>query len=113
VGVFIQAFSQKILDGVHFSLLNFGRWIVKVESVGSYHFGDWAARFPMWNGDISISLYLLFSPMGELVFSDRYEEIIHGTPNIKCKTSIIVWIFLFILIGVILAAIIATEVAGR
>jgi len=55
----------------------------------------------------------LFSPKGELVFSDRYEEIIHGTPNIKYKTSIIVWIFLFILIGVILAAIIATEVAGR
>ncbi len=58
-------------------------------------------------------LYLLFSPKGELVFSDPYEEIIQGTPHIKYKTSIIVWIFLFILIGVILAAIIATEVAGR
>ncbi len=48
-----------------------------------------------------------------MVLSDRYEEIIQGTPYIKYKTSIIVWIFLFILIGVILAAIIATEVAVR
>ena len=48
-----------------------------------------------------------------MVFSDRFEEIIQGTPHIKYKTLIIVWIFLFILIGVILAAIIATEVAVR
>ncbi len=58
-------------------------------------------------------LYLFFSYKGEMVLSDRYEEIIQGTPHIKYKTLIIVWIFLFILIGVILAAIIATEVAVR
>jgi predicted nucleic acid-binding Zn ribbon protein len=58
-------------------------------------------------------LYLFFSHKGEMVFSDRYEEIIQGTPHIKYKTLIIVWIFLLILIGVILAAIIATEVAVR
>lgn len=58
-------------------------------------------------------LYLLLSAKGEMVFSDRYKEIIQATPHIKYKTSIIVWIFLFILIGVILAAIIATVVAGR
>ena len=58
-------------------------------------------------------LYLFFSHKGEMVLSDRYEEIIQGTPHIKYKTLIIVWIFLFILIGVILAAIIATEVAVR
>ena len=58
-------------------------------------------------------LYLLLSTKGEMVFSDRYKEIIQATPHIKYRTSIIVWIFLFILIGVILAAIIATVVAGR
>jgi hypothetical protein len=58
-------------------------------------------------------LYLFFSHKDEMVLSDRYEEIIQGTPHIKYKTLIIVWIFLFILIGVILAAIIATEVAVR
>ena len=58
-------------------------------------------------------LYLLLSTKGEMVFSDHYKEIIQATPHIKYKTSIIVWIFLFILIGVILAAIIATVVAGR
>jgi len=63
--------------------------------------------------DISMSFVSLFSHKGEMVFSDCYEEIIQGTPHIKYKTLIIVWIFLFILIGVILAAIIATEVAVR
>ena len=58
-------------------------------------------------------LYLLLSTKGEMVFSDHYKEIIQATPHIKYKTSIIVWIFLFIRIGVILAAIIATVVAGR
>jgi hypothetical protein len=58
-------------------------------------------------------LHLFFSHKGEMVFSDRYDEIIQGTPHIKYKPLIIVWIFLFILIGVILAAIIATEVAVR
>ena len=58
-------------------------------------------------------LYLLLSTKGEMVFSDHYKEIIQATPHIKYRTSIIVWIFLFILIGVILAAIIATVVAGR
>jgi hypothetical protein len=88
-------------------------WFVKSYHVVNYHFGDRAAQFPMWNVDISMSFVSLFSNKGEMVFSDRYEEIIQGTPHIKYKTLIIVWIFLFILIGVILAAIIATEVAVR
>lgn len=46
-------------------------------------------------------LYLLLSEKGEMVFSDRYKAIIQATPHIKYKTSIIVWIFLFLLLGLI------------
>lgn len=46
-------------------------------------------------------LYLLLSQKGEMVFSDRYKEIMQATPHIKYKTSIIVWIFLFLLLGLI------------
>ncbi|MFZ4083033.1 MAG: hypothetical protein ACOYKN_17525 [Pirellula sp.] len=56
-------------------------------------------------------LYLLLSAKGEMVFSDRYKEIIQATPHIKYKTSIIVWIFLFLLIAVILMGIIAAVVS--
>jgi steroid 5-alpha reductase family enzyme len=55
-------------------------------------------------------LYLLLSAKGEMVFSDRYKEIIQATPHIKYKTSIILWIFLFLLIAVILMVIIAAVV---
>jgi len=57
-------------------------------------------------------LYLLLSQKGEMVFSDRYKEIIQATPHIKYKTSIIVWIFLFLLLGLIAFAIIAAAIAG-
>ncbi len=56
-------------------------------------------------------LYLLLSAKGEMVFSDHYKEIIQATPHIKYKTSIIVWIFLFLLIAVILMGIIAAVVS--
>ena len=36
-----------------------------------------------------------------MVFSDEYRSIIDQTPHIKYKTSIIVWIFLFILLALI------------
>jgi len=56
-------------------------------------------------------LYLLLSTKGEMVFSDHYKEIIQATPHIKYRTSIIVWIFLFLLIAVILMGIIAAVVS--
>lgn len=52
-------------------------------------------------------LYLLISKKGVYVFSEEYQQIISSTPHIKYKTSIIVWIFLAILIGVISLAIAA------
>ncbi len=46
-------------------------------------------------------LYLIFSAKGSMVYSDAYQRVIQQTPHIKYKTSIIVWIFLFLLLGLI------------
>jgi len=58
------------------------------------------------------ALYLLLSSKGEMVFSPQYKEILQATPHIRYKTSIIVWILLFILVGLIAFGIIATLVSG-
>jgi hypothetical protein len=58
-------------------------------------------------------LYLLASAKGEMVFSSAYKEVIQATPHIRYRTSIIVWIFLFLLIGVILLGIIAAIFGAR
>ena len=52
-------------------------------------------------------LYLLLSSKGEMVFSDAYREIRLATPHIKYKTSILVWILLFLLLGLIAIGILA------
>ena len=51
-------------------------------------------------------LYLMFSDKGKVVFSPEYQEIREATPEVKYKTSMIVWVFLAILVvllGVALA----------
>lgn len=53
-------------------------------------------------------LYLLFSKKGNMVFSEEYKQIIADTPDIKYRTSIIVWIFLALLIAFVLFAVFAT-----
>jgi hypothetical protein len=58
-------------------------------------------------------LYLLVSAKGEMVFSSAYKEVMQATPHIRYRTSIIVWIFLFLLIGVILLGIIAAIFGAR
>ena len=58
-------------------------------------------------------LYLLVSAKGEMIFSSGYKEIIDATPHIRYRTSIIVWIFLFLLIGVILLGIVAAIFGAR
>ena len=47
-----------------------------------------------------------------MVYSPQYKEIVQATPHIRYKTSIIVWILLFILLGLIAFGIIATLVSG-
>lgn len=46
-------------------------------------------------------LYLLLSAKGKMVFSAEYREIIRQTPEIKYRTSKILWFFLFVLLGLI------------
>jgi len=69
--------------------------------------------FPCGTMISAFALYLLLSPKGEMVYSPQYKEIVQATPHIRYKTSIIVWILLFILLGVIASGIIAALVSGR
>lgn len=46
-------------------------------------------------------LYLLLSAKGKMVFSDEYREIIQQTPEIKYRTSKVLWFFLILLLGLI------------
>ncbi len=46
-------------------------------------------------------LYLIYSSRGTVVFSDEYKEVIRQTPDIKYRTSVIVWIFVLLLFAVL------------
>ena len=50
-------------------------------------------------------LYLLHGDKGKIVFSDRYQEVIRQTPQIKYKTSVVVKTFALLLLAVFLLAI--------
>ncbi len=43
-------------------------------------------------------LYLVFSEKGAMVFSAEYREVIASTPDIKYRTSIVVWLALGVLV---------------
>ena len=57
-------------------------------------------------------LYLLVSAKGRTVFSSAYKEVMQATPHIRYRTSIIVWIFLFLLIGVILLGVVGVIIGA-
>lgn len=48
-------------------------------------------------------LYLLQSKKGTMVFSNEYKEVIKDTPEIKYKTSILIWI----LVGIVILGLVA------
>lgn len=58
-------------------------------------------------------LYLLFSAKGRRIFESDYPEIVAATPDIKAKTSIIVWVFLGLLVFAILAAVLIPALSHR
>ena len=58
-------------------------------------------------------LYLLFSEKGRRIFESDYPEIIAATPDVKSRTSIVVWVFLGILVLVLLAAVAVSVFSGR
>jgi hypothetical protein len=48
-------------------------------------------------------MWLVLSKKGNYVLSPEYEEIVAATPHIKHKISIVIWILLVLLLGIILA----------
>ena len=58
-------------------------------------------------------LYLLFSEKGRRIFESDYPEIVAATPDVKAKTSIVVWVFVGILVVAVLAAVLVPLFAHR
>jgi hypothetical protein len=52
-------------------------------------------------------LYLFLSKKGRTIFSPGYQDVIGATPDIKYRTSVVVWIFLVLLAGLVLVAFLA------
>ena len=50
-------------------------------------------------------LYLLLSKKGRTIFSPEYRDVVAATPHVKYRTSIVVWIFLALIAGLIVLAI--------
>lgn len=63
--------------------------------------------FPIGTIISAYMLYLLLSKKGGTVFSPGYKEIIAATPDVKYKTSLIVWIVLGVFLLIIVAAIVS------
>jgi len=68
--------------------------------------------FPIGTLISAYFLYLLQSSKGTVVFSDHYQEVIAATPHIRYRTSIVVWVLLGLLVGIIGFGILAL-VIGR
>lgn len=67
--------------------------------------------FPVGTLINSYILYLFFSKKGRTIFSPAYLEVIAATPEIKYRTSIVVWILLGLVIALIAVAIVAPMLA--
>lgn len=52
-------------------------------------------------------LYLLYSKKGRRIFQSDYPDIIAATPDVKYKTSVVVWVLLALLVLVILLVLVA------
>ena len=62
-------------------------------------------NFPIGTLINAYILYLFIAKKGRMVFSPEYQDIIAATPEVKYRTSILVWIFLGILVLLFAAAI--------
>lgn len=56
------------------------------------------SMFPIWTIVNAYVLYLILSKKGRMVFSNEYALVIKHTPEIKHKTSFIVWVMLGLLV---------------
>ena len=69
--------------------------------------------FPLGTLISAYFLYLLCSQKGTMVFSDAYAQVIAETPHIKYRTSVLVWILLALLIGLVGLLILLGLSAGK
>jgi hypothetical protein len=96
-----------------FGLINFwiGRCMRTLNPVGRIGATIFAVigllGFPLGTLINGYILYLLHSEKGKMVFSDEYRAVVAATPNIKYKTSIVVWIFLILIIAIIVIGVTA------
>ena len=58
-------------------------------------------------------LYLLFSEKGRRIFESDYPEIVAATPDVKARTSIVVWVFVGLLVVALLAAVLVPVFTHR
>ncbi len=57
-------------------------------------------------------LYLLFSKKGRRIFESDYPDIVAATPEIKYRTSVVIWVLLGLVILAVVAAVVV-PVMGR
>jgi hypothetical protein len=67
--------------------------------------------FPLGTVINGYILYLVFCKKGEMVFSDGYKHIIAATPQIKYRTSFVVWILLGLLVAVVVILLFAASLS--
>jgi hypothetical protein len=58
-------------------------------------------------------LYLFLSKKGRTIFAPEYQQVIAATPHVKYKVSIVVWIFLALLIGLLVVGLGVAVIGGK
>jgi hypothetical protein len=81
--------------------------------VGCVFAGFGLLGFPVGTLINAYILYLFLSKKGGTVFSADYQAVIAATPHVKYRTSLIVWIFLAVLLGLLAFGLLAPMLAGR
>ena len=61
--------------------------------------------FPIGTVINAYILYLYLSKKGRTIFSPEYKDVIAATPHVKYRTSIVVWIFLALVVGLVVLAV--------
>ena len=58
-------------------------------------------------------LYLFLSKKGRTIFAPEYQDVIAATPDVRYRTSIVVWIVLALLVAMVVAAFVLPQLAKR
>jgi hypothetical protein len=58
-------------------------------------------------------LYLFLSKKGRTIFSPAYQEVIAATPDVKYRTSAMVWVLLVLLVAALVLVAVAASTGGR